>query len=117
MLDHQLISDIQESVSEEQFDDLTQSELEEELLNNVLVMRQMTVNISNQIKDDSEIVLELQTIQKVSRDSSAQNLSRLFDFNKMSSTMNAWSLFKKLVIAIVLFFITLIFIYIDSLMF
>ena len=92
-------------------------ELESELANNVSMMKEHAYSFKNYLNDDKNALNKLDSVQNENQRNSCDNLTKLINFQKLSDELGFFKLLKMGLISVVLFVITLVFIFVDSFLF
>ena len=109
------------NLTEEKLDEITEAidpnDLEEELASNVSKMKEYANNFGKHLTADQKAIERLSHVQNDNSKNSAQNLDTLIDFQKLSDGLSFFRLLKMGAIALVLFLVTFVFIFVDSFIF
>ena len=92
-------------------------EMEGELISSVEKMKEYATLFNEYLVKDRETLQKLSNVQKHTKKSGARNLHSLMDFEKLSKNLGFFRLLKMGLISSVLFVATLIFIWVDTLIF
>ena len=98
-------------------DEAAQRELEEDLASAVGGMRSFAQSFATHLRDDARRVDRLAALQRTGGEGMGGNMRGLLDFEKLASGLGLMRLLYMALIAVGLTFVTLVFVYIDAMIF
>lgn len=104
--------------NENKNDDLfSQKEIEEDLLNSVMKIKEFANSFKSHLKEDEKNLEILSKNQNTNLKSNRDNIDSIVNFQKLSQNLGFFKLIKMAFIAVILFFGTIFFVYVDSFIF
>ena len=95
----------------------SQNEMEKDLLQNVMKIKEFANSFKSHLKNDEKNLEILSKNQNENLVKNRDNIDSILDFQKLSQSLGFFKLIKMAFIAVILFFGTIFFIYVDSFIF